>query len=287
MSQLLHTAGHLLWHSLVDTAKPILFLFLAYLLMEFLENKASQKMEKTMKRVGKAAPAIGSVLGLFPQCGFSASIANLFATGIVSAGTVIAVFVSTSDEAVLLLMSNPEKMGSVLKLLVTKLVIALIAGYSVDLVLKLFGFKKKTFDLCEDCGCDEEGGILRSAVYHTLRITLFIFVINLALGTVFELVGEEYAAKLLEGIGNRWYMPFITALFGFIPNCAPSVILTQLYMSNALSFGSAVAGLCSGAGIGLAVLFKTNRSKKENFIIIALLYIVSVTAGILITVFNV
>ncbi|MBQ8533660.1 MAG: arsenic efflux protein [Clostridia bacterium] len=280
MQELLHTVWHIVLHSLVDTAKLIPFLFLAYLLMEFIENKASEKMEKTMKRVGRAGPVIGSALGLFPQCGFSASIANLYATGLVSVGTVIAVFLSTSDEAVLLMVSDPQSVGQVWKLLLSKFIIALVAGFAVDVVLKLTGFKKKEIDLCENCGCDEEGGIFRSAVYHTVRIVIFIFVINLIFGAVFETVGEERVSSLLSDIGSSWYMPFITAVVGFIPNCASSIILTELYIEGALSFGAAVAGLCSGAGIGVAVLIKTNRSKRENLMIIAILYFTAVISGV-------
>lgn len=280
MQEFIHTAIHILWHSFLDTVKIVPFLFIAYLLMEFVENKASEKMEKSMKRVGKAGPVIGSVLGLFPQCGFSASIANLFATGIVSAGTVVAVFLATSDEAVVLLLSNVTNTGAVFKLLVCKFLIAVFFGFMTDLVLKAVGFKKKEIDLCENCGCDEEGGIFRSAVYHTVRITLFILVINLIFSTVFELLGEQNVSGFLANVSERWYMPFVTAVVGFIPNCASSVILTELYISGALSFGAVLSGLCSGAGIGIAVLLKTNRSKKENTLIVLILYATAVISGI-------
>ncbi len=280
MAEIMHSVWHVIWHGITDTAILLPFLFLAYLLMEFIENRTSEKMERTMKRVGSAGPIIGSALGLFPQCGFSASIANLYATGLVSAGTVIAVFLSTSDEALVLMLSNPQSIGAVWKLLLSKFIIALIAGFAVDAVLKAIGFKKKEIDLCENCGCDEEGGIFRSALYHTVRIALFIFLINIIFGAVFEAVGQQRVSDFLSDIGSRWYMPFITALVGFIPNCASSVILTQLYIEGALSFGAAIAGLCSGAGIGVAVLIKTNRSKKENLMMIAILYIVAVISGV-------
>lgn len=280
MEEILHGSWHVIWHALTDTAKLLPFLFLAYLLMEFIENKASEKMERTMRRVGGAGPVIGAALGLFPQCGFSASMANLYATGLVSVGTVIAVFLSTSDEALVLMLSNPQSIGGVWKLLLSKFIIALVAGFAVDAVLKAIGFKKKEIDLCENCGCDEEGGIFRSALYHTVRIAIFIFIINLMFGAVFEIVGEQRVSALLSDIGSKWYMPFITSLVGFIPNCASSVILTELYIEGALSFGSCLAGLCSGAGIGVAVLLKTNRSRRENLIIITILYFVAVISGI-------
>lgn len=279
MAEYLKIILHILEHAVVDTAKLLPFLFVAYLIMEFVENKASQKIENAVKKVGSFGPAIGSVLGLFPQCGFSASVSNLFAAGLVSVGTVVSVFLATSDEAVVLLMSHSSGISEVWKLLLCKLVIALIAGFIVDAVLKIVKFKKKEIDLCEDCGCDEQSGIIRPAVYHTVKIAVFILVINLILGTALELFGEERIGEVLGGVGSAWYTPFITALIGFIPNCASSIIITELFLSGGLSFGAALSGLCSGAGIGIAVLLKANKSKRENFMILSVLYFVAVLSG--------
>lgn len=265
--------------ALIDALKLVPFLFLAYLLMEFVENRASEKMQRSLSSFGKAGPVVGSVLGLFPQCGFSASAANLYAAGIITTGTLIAVFLSTSDEAILLLFSSSNGAKEILKLLAVKLVIGIIFGFAVDGVLRLCRFKKKEIDLCENCGCDEGKGILRSAIYHTVRIFVFILVINLILGFAMALIGEENFVEILQKASEKPYLPFLTALVGLIPNCGPSVIITELYISGGLSFGSAVAGLCSGAGIGLAVLFKSNTERKENFMILGILYALSSLSG--------
>ena len=268
--------------SALDCLKPVVFLFLAYLLMEFTENRASDKMQRAIKSVGKGGPAVGGLLGCFPQCGFSAAASNLYAAGMVSTGTLIAVYLSTSDEAIPLLLGEPQGIKIILKLILCKIVIGIAAGYAVDAALKIFGFKKAPVEMCADCGCGEEkGSIFKSALYHTLHITIFIFVINIILNSLFAFAGEEEIKLLLSNVSAKWYMPFITALFGLIPNCGSSVVITELYISGGLSFGAAVAGLCSGAGIGLAVLFKSNTKKSENIMIVLLLYFIAVLAGLI------
>lgn len=272
--------------SALDCIKILPFLFLAYLLMEYAENRASDKMQAAIKRVGRGGPAIGGLLGCFPQCGFSASASNMYAAGMISTGTLIAVYLSTSDEALPLLIGEPGGWRIILKLLLCKTAVGIIWGYAVDLVLKAFSFKKAQIDMCRDCGCSDEGGILKSAVYHTVRITAFIFAINIVLNSLFAVAGEQRITGFLSGMSGKWYLPFVTAAVGLIPNCGPSVIITELFIKGGLSFGAAISGLCSGAGIGLAVLIRSNTEKRENVMIILMLYFIAAFTGLAIQLFG-
>ena len=275
----LHVILHILEHALVDSIKALPFLFLAYLLMEAAEHYHSAKMEQAIRGIGKAGPLVGAALGCIPQCGFSASASNLFAAGLLSRGTLIAVFLATSDEALPMLLGASSGRDMILPLLAAKVVIGIIAGYAVDFYMNRWGRPRELFDLCKDCGCEEEGsGILKPALWHTGHILLFIFLLNLGLGLAMELLGEELLGTIL--LKGSVLQPFVAALVGLIPNCAVSVTLTQLYLAGSLSFGSLLAGLCSGAGLGLAVLMKMNRSKRENITITATLYAISTLCGL-------
>lgn len=281
----LHEVLHVLLHAFLDTLKSVPFLFLAYLLMEFIEHKASEKMEKSLKKIGKAGPAIGSALGVIPQCGFSATASNLYTAGIITEGTLISVFLATSDEAIPLLLGHNEARSDILLLLLCKIGIGIIAGFIIDFIYKKLKIQKVQIDLCEECGCEEEIGILKPALKHTLKISIFILIVNLILGFAIELLGHERLGSLL--LNGSLAQPFITALVGLIPNCAVSVVLTELYIEGALSFGSAVAGLCTGAGVGLTVLFKANKCKKENLRIIGILYAISALFGFVLMLFGI
>ena len=236
-----------------------------------------------LAKVGKAGPVVGAAAGCVPQCGFSVMAANLYAGGVISVGTLISVFIATSDEAVLIILGNPEYIGKVGVLLLTKVVIAVIAGYVTDL---LFGRwiseteKKDCGDLCRTCGChDEKAGILLPAWRHTFRIFIYLFLFNGALNLCIEFLGIEQLSVFL--LGNTIFQPVIAAVIGLIPNCAASVILTQLYLNGAISFASVISGLSTGAGVGLIVLFKMNKNKKENAKIVGVLISVAVIAGII------
>lgn len=266
-----------LLHALKDTLIAIPFLFLAYLIMEFIEHKASDKMETSLKKYGRLGPLIGGPLGCIPQCGFSASASNLYTAGMITEGTLIAVFLATSDEAIPILIGSPEAHSSIWKFIVCKLVIAITSGFAIDFIYKLLKIKKTPIEMCEDCGCEEEEGILKPAIKHTLKITLFIFIVNLTLESILIFVPQETLNSIL--LSGSYAQPFITALLGLIPNCAISVAITELYVAGSLSFGSAIAGLCSGAGVGVAILFRTNKSIKENLRIVAILYTISALFG--------
>lgn len=266
--------------AVLDTLKALPFLFGAYLLIEFLEHKASRKLTSALAKMGPFGPLGGAALGCVPQCGFSVAAANFYAGRLISPGTLLAVFLATSDEALPILLSRPQAMPDLLLLLGVKLVSASVFGLLTDLVCGrlLKSRQEEPFhSLCEDCNCEEEG-IFKAALHHTVKIFLFLLLVNLALGFALSLVGEENISRLL--FSGSVFQPLLTALIGFLPNCAASVILTELYLAGSLSFGSAVAGLCTGAGLGLAVLFKTNRNTKENLALMGALYAAAVVTGI-------
>ena len=271
--------------TLLDTLKLLPFLYLTYLLMEFLEHKSGGAAERWLTRSGQVGPLLGSAFGILPQCGFSASCSNLYATGLITEGTLIAVFIATSDEAIPLLIANESVRSHIWKFLIVKIVFGILIGFMVDLMLKALKIKKQHVELCEDCGCEEEGGILKPAIKHTLKTTLFILIVSFILGLVMEFVGEDILHKVL--LTNSYAQPFVAGLLGLIPNCSVSVALIELYTEGVLSFGATCAGLCSGAGIGLAVLFKTNKSFKENMRIVGILYASASLIGFFLMLFGI
>ena len=270
-----------------DTAMMVPFLFITYLAMEWLERKTEDQSVALLSRIGKFGHIAGAGIGLIPQCGFSAAAASLYSGGVITAGTLLAVFLSTSDEMLPIFISSAVGAASIAKILIFKFVIAFISGVIIDAVYRAVrkgkSENKHIHDLCEQdhCGCeDEEGGILRSALVHTVKITLFIFVVSLALSLLVESAGKEAVASMLSGapvLGS-----FICGLIGLIPNCAASVVIAELYLENMLSAGQMMSGLLVGAGVGILVLARTNRRPKENAALIATLYICGVVWGLLI-----
>lgn len=268
--------------AVIDCLKMLPFLFAAFLLIEALEHYSSDITAKIMEKVGKAGPVVGAVVGCVPQCGFSVMAANLYAGGLISVGTLLAVFLSTSDEALLIILGNPGHIKEVESLLVAKVVIAIIAGYVVDLFFAdSISTRKESGNLCEHCGCHEEkAGIWMPAWRHTFRLFFYLMVFTFLLDLCIEIFGIENLSEIL--LGNTPFQPLAAGVIGLLPNCAASVILTQLYLSGAISFGSVVAGLCTGAGAGLLVLFRINRNRRENLKIIAALYVIAAVAGMVI-----
>lgn len=287
MNHIITTIIEVLTETFIDTAKMLPFLFGVYLLIEYLEHKASDKFSGALRKLGAFGPIGGAAIGCLPQCGFSVAASNLYSGRLISLGTLLAVFIATSDEAVPILLASPEGAKKILPLILAKLIIAAAAGLAVDLIIRLVrGHKNEEdepyHDLCEDCGC-EEHGIVYSAAKHTVQITVFVFVISLILGLLMAFLGDEALSKLL--MSDNPLQPVLTALIGLIPNCAASVVLTNLYAAGTLSFGAVVAGLSTGAGLGLVVLFKTNKSLKENLTVTGILYFIGVFAGLMLEVF--
>lgn len=271
-----------LLETIIDSIKLLPFLFLAYLLIEFIENKAQEKTTIAIEKSGKFGPIIGALLGIVPQCGFSAAAANLYVGRVITLGTLISIFLSTSDEMLPVLISKAAPIGLIIKILLIKIFIGMVCGIVIDLLAKHKEEDKKEeiHKLCHDehCHC-EESGIFKSSIKHTLQIFAYIFVVSLILNYVIHYIGEERLASLILNIPVLGTI--ISGLIGLIPNCASSVILTELYLENILSLGSMIAGLLVNSGIGVLVLFKVNKNLKENIAVLGILYVIGIISGIL------
>ncbi len=271
-------------HTLEDTVKLIPFLFLTYLGMEYLENRAAQKTIALLSNTGKKGPMLGGLLGVIPQCGFSAAAAGLYAGGVITVGTMVAVFLSTSDEMLPILISGRADTREILFILIAKVLVGILAGLFVDFVVRrMNGGKQKGLqihEICEEdhCHC-EEGSILKSALVHTIRITIFIFGVLFAIQLVTEWIGMERLVELASG--HPFLSIFSVGLIGMIPNCAVSVAITTLYLEGVISVGSMFAGLLSCAGLGLVILFKMNKGWKKNVTIAGGIYVISVLCGMI------
>lgn len=277
----------ILMDTVIDSLKLLPFLFLTYLAMEYLEHKTSDKVNMVLRGAGNCGPVIGGLLGAFPQCGFSAAAANFYAGRVITVGTLVAVFLSTSDEMLPIFISNRVDIMTIVRILSIKVVIGVIAGFVIDVIYQM---KHKEdgeihiHELCEHEHCHCEKGIWRSALSHTGQIFGFIFFMNLALNAVLSLWGVEQL-KALAG-GASLLAVFVMAIIGLIPNCASSVAITELYLEGIISMGAMMSGLLVGAGVGLLVLFRVNKNMKQNLKITGYLYIVAVVAGLLIDVIN-
>ena len=270
----------------IDTIKLIPFLFITYLIMEYIEHKTSNKLRDTIKKSGKFGPLLGAVVGIFPQCGFSVSATNLYAGRVITIGTLIAVYITTSDEMLPILLTEAVPITTILTILGIKLVLGIIAGVIVDFIFKFVKKEHQEQDieeLCEHEHCHCEEGIVSSATKHTLNITIFIFVITLILNGIITYIGEDTIAHFISK--NVILGPIIAGLIGLIPNCASSVILTELFISNVISMPVLISGVAVNAGVGLLVLFKTNKNIKENVSIIGILYAIGVISGIVLELF--
>lgn len=314
--------------ALLDCIKLLPFLFLTYLLMEWIEHKTEEKQEHYVKNSGAFGPLVGGALGIVPQCGFSCVASNLYSGGVITAGVLLAVFMSTSDEMLPIFISHTVNAGTIIKILGVKLLIAVITGYAVDLANRYIRkpyLKKKTeaskhtgsehidvspnenghlhhhhnenehehhhfhneegekhiHDLCEQEHCNCEDGIWISALKHTIKIAVFILIVSFVINILIGIVGEESIKSFLSDIPVLGEV--LAALVGLIPNCAASVIITELYLDGMLSAGAMMSGLLVSAGVGLLVLFRMNRHRlKENIRVVATLYVSSVLWGLLI-----
>ncbi len=273
--------------SVIDTLKVLPFLFVAFLVIEFLEHKAQDKVKHLFTQAGSTGPFIGTLLGCIPQCGFSVMCANLYSSGIITLGTLIAVFLSTSDEAIILLAASPNGKTEILGLIISKVVIAFIFGYVIYFIEKKKhkSHHHHSHDLCEHdhCGCHEHGGVIHPALVHTIKVFGFLLLFTIILDLFVYFVGMERLSLLL--LSDSVLQPFLSALIGFIPNCASSILLTQLYIEGTLSFGALIAGLCTNAGAGLLILFRDKSKLTENLKIMGILYLCAIIPGIILHLF--
>ena len=286
---MLHVLEHVLEHTVEDVISLLPFLFITYLAMELMEHYAGTRFNKMIKNSGKWGPFLGAVLGVMPQCGFSAAAASFFSARIIGVGTMIAVFLSTSDEMLPILLSESVPITSIVKILATKVVIACASGYLASFVYQQF-LQKKDGDMdihliCEEEQCSCEDGIIKSAVKHTVKIFIYIFVIAFALNAVIEGVGEDSLAQVFSNAPVAGQM--VASLVGLIPNCVSSVIITQLYLKGVITAGMMMSGLLVNAGIGSIVLFRLNRNVKQNVGILTAVYCFGVVWGILLDVLGI
>lgn len=274
---------------LKDGAWSLPVLFVAYLLMELLERSQKLNEEILHGYSHKAGPLLGGLLGVVPQCGISGAAATLFSTGSVTVGTMLAVFFATSDEMLPIMLSSVAdgdiRLSSILLIVLGKAALGVALGYLADLLLtKYIRSQKNIHGFCEreHCACDEEeGNVFVSALKHTLKIAVMLIAVNVVLNFVLGMIGVE---RLSGSVLDRPFIgEILLALVGLIPNCSVSVVITESYLSGLIGLGGLFAGLLSNAGIGLLVLFRTNKNLKENLVITSTLYGLSAAAGIVIT----
>lgn len=267
---------------LIDGARMIPFLLFAFLLIELVEKYTGEKRDRILMKGNKAGPIIGALFGCVPQCGFSVVAANLYAERLVSVGTLLAVFMSTSDEAIIVMLGYPKSGGKILAILGLKVVIAIVVGYLVDLFCKRKRFSVKQESVWEERGCSCCGGhdgILKAVVSHSLKTLLYIMLFSMVLNVVIEGIGIERIQEIL--MNDSPFQIILSASVGLIPNCASSILITELYMKGVLALPAVMAGLLASGGMGLIVLWKNNRDKKENLKITAMLYIGSIVIGVI------
>ena len=266
--------------SFIDSVRLLPFLFVTYLVMDYLEHKTGDKMQQAIRRAGKGGPMIGGMLGIFPQCGFSAAASNLYAGRIITLGTLVAVFLSTSDEMLPIMISRNAGAVMIIKVLAVKLAVAVAAGFVIDLVFRANKKDMQIEHLCEQHHCHCENGIWKSALHHTVEIFVYILLVSVVLNLLIAWIGEETLGSII--LDRPIAGTLLAGLVGLIPNCAASVVVTQLYLDGVLGAGGMLAGLLSGSGVGLLVLLRVNDDWKENIRVIGLLYAVGVAAGIVI-----
>ena len=301
--------------SVLDTLELVPFLFVTYLAMEALEHSTEGRMQGLVARAGHAGPIVGGLLGAVPQCGFSAMAATLYSGGVVTAGTLVAVILSTSDEMVPVFLAHQEPAGRLLSIMLLKVVVGIVVGLLLDAVLHAVRHvgnpQPHIHDLCERAHCrceDDEAGsdaspesdadghgeaerghhhghghwaIVRSAAIHTVQVTGFILLVTFLFGLLIEVMGEDALAQLLGSHPVR--ATFLAALVGLIPNCGASVAITELYLDGVLGAGPMVAGLLASGGVGLLVLFRTNNNVRQNIAIMAFVYVVGVVVGLIVS----
>ncbi len=303
----------LLWHAAEDTLPLLPWILGLYIIIELLENKAD--FSRASKLNGKLGPLVGSAAGLVPQCGFSVMAAKFFEKKYITVGTLLAIFMATSDEEFILMLGSGTGAVWVLPMLALKISVGVAVGYTVDGIMKLVGrgqvcvqmptssdappasvheyfmrgyLQEKEVDVNCSCGRKHEGeGAWRNYLLypflHTLKVAAFIFLVNFVLTSIIHSVGEEKFAAFMHG--NRFWQPFIACAIGLIPNCASSVVLTETFLSGAITFGTCAAGLCANAGMGFVVLLKNVRKWKRNLALIAVCYLVAVAVGLILNIF--
>ena len=266
--------------TLVDSLKLLPFLFVAFFIIELIEHKLDKKNKDLIAKNTKFGPTIGALLGLVPQCGFSVMATNLYVTRIISLGTLIAIYLSTSDEMIPILLADGSSFKTIALILSIKFIIGMLSGYFIDLFLRKQKKPKEDYEICENENCHCEKSLLVSPLIHTLKILVFLIIITFILNVLFEYVGNDALTNIF--MKNSIFGPFLTSLIGLIPNCGSSIIISKLYLEGMISLGATISGLLTGSGVALLVLFRTNKNLKENLLILMLVYLIGALSGIII-----
>lgn len=296
--------------ALFDSLKMIPLLLAVYIGIELIEYKLGNQIRQKIQNAGHAGPAIGALVGSFPQCGFSVVSTALYTQRLLTIGTLMAVYLSTSDEAIPVILSQPDKAKILLPIILTKIFIALVAGYAIDLVFRRANQKTIAHSLAYAEGRDEAGHhhesvidesaccghflnssakkfspkeIFVHPIVHTIKIFFFIFIVSFLINLLVFKLGEGTLQNIFSQ--NTFIQPFLAALIGLIPNCASSVAITELYLKGIITYGAVIAGLCASGGLGILVLLKEEKNKREIFTIIGLLFSISIISGLIIQYF--
>ena len=266
---------------LKDNIKILPFLFMAYLLIEWIERHAQDPSVEIVSKYQKLGPAAGGVLGVIPQCGFSAATSNLYAGKLISRGTLIAVFLSTSDEMLPIMVASAAPAGFIIRVLLYKMICGMIAGFAIDAFERRHPVNRPDVDLCEQegCHCEEEEDIIKPALFHSVKIFAFLLLTTFLVSLAVKTVGEETLQSFILNVPVAGEL--IAGIIGLIPNCAASVIITQLYLQGGMSVGAMLSGLLTGSGVGLLILFRMNKDLKDDLRTLALLYGFGVGFGLI------
>lgn len=271
---------HVLEHSLIDSLKVLLVAFILYILLSFFEEKITKVLTKSKK----LSPLIGSAIGLLPQCGISVVASDLYLKRHITMGTLLAVYIGCSDEAIPMLLSHPDKIGYLIGLILIKIIAGFILGFTVDLIVT-----KKENNQTEQIEHDHSGCCghnhnsnkwhkhLIHPLIHSLKIFVYVFAITFLFGALIHLIGEDKILSFLQA--NKYLSPIFSTIIGTIPNCASSVLITELFLIEGISYGALISGLCMNAGLGLVILLKSKKDIKNTLLIIAILFIYSIILG--------
>ena len=270
---------HIIIDTLLDGLKILPFLFIAFLLIELIEHKLNNKTKTLIKKSGKFSSVIGSLLGLFPQCGFSIMATNFYITRVISIGTLFSVYLSTSDEMLIIMLSEGISFKTIFSILLIKFISGIVFGFIIDSFIRRKDIKiEYDYKLCEEEHCDCNRGIFKSSLKHTLSTLFFVIFISFVINVLFEYVGSDIIKKIF--MRDNLFGPFIGSLIGLIPNCGASIALTELFLNNAINLGTCIAGLLTGSGVAIIILFKSNKNIRENVFIISTLYLIGVLVGV-------
>lgn len=265
--------------TLIDGVKLIPFLFIAFLIIELIEHKLSNKSKNIISKAGKFGPFFGSLLGAIPQCGFSVLTTNLYVTRIVTLGTLMSVYLSTSDEMIPVMLSQNVSLKLIIGIIIIKVIIGMTFGFIIDFILRRkHKIEKIDYEICHEDNCDCEHHLILSVIKHTISTTLFIMLITFLLNLLIEYTGIFDSNNI---IASNPFTVFLTSLIGLIPNCASSVMITTLYVKGVISYAALISGLLTNSGVGILVLFKSSKDIRSSFTIISILYIIGVISGIL------